>query len=87
MYKYIDDACINMNVYREKRVEEYLCRERERGRQANRAFPFVSQSILYIAVFVQNQKQVHHKSHFGFFLGIDLGLKFSCLLLTYINIY
>lgn len=30
MYKYIDDACINMNVYREKRVEEYLCRERER---------------------------------------------------------
>lgn len=25
MYKYIDDACINMNVYREKRVEEYLC--------------------------------------------------------------
>ena len=88
VYKYIDDACINMNVYREKRVrEEYLrlCfMFYVEGRQANkRAFsisflPFVY--FLFFAAFVQNQ------SHFGFFLAFmhRFGLKFSRVLLTYI---
>ena len=71
MYKYIDDACINMNAYREKRVEEYLfCREREetlqereRGSTSKTELFLLSQSILYqsIAVSVRsNQSTISH---------------------------
>ena len=83
MYKYIDDACINMNVYRDEYLRLCFMFYVE-GRQANkRAFsisflPFVS----FFAAFVQNQ------SHFGFFLGNmhRFGLKFSRLLTYIINI-
>lgn len=71
VYKYIDDACINMNAYREKRVEEYLfCREREetlqereRGSTSKTELFLLSQSILYqsIAVSVRsNQSTISH---------------------------
>lgn len=62
-----------------------LCFTSKVDKQTDRAFsieflPFVY--FLFFAAFVQNQ------SHFGFFLGIfhRFGLKFSRVLLTYINI-
>lgn len=44
MYKYIDDACINMNVYREKRETRniyvyVLCFTSKVDKQTDRAFP------------------------------------------------
>lgn len=66
MYKYIDDACINMNVYREKRVEEYLCRERERER-VDKLFP--SNCLIPS---VDNQSLLCSVRSFWLFFGIDL---------------
>jgi len=82
MYKCID-ACINMNVYREKRVEEYLCRERERGRQANGAF-----SLQFLLCLINLSLAVFfiQSSNFGFFLGIDWFENFP-LYCSLINIY
>ena len=44
MYKYIDDACINMNVYREKRVPRniyvyVLCFTSKVDKQTKELFP------------------------------------------------
>lgn len=39
MYKYIDDACINMNVYRENIYVYVLCFTSKVDKQTDRAFP------------------------------------------------
>ena len=80
MYKYIDDACINMNVYRENIYVYVLCFTSKVDKQTDRAFP--SNSFLLSTFSFSSFKISHILASFWAFMH-RFGLKFSRVLLTY----
>ena len=75
MYKYIDDACINMNVYRENIYVYVLCFTSKVDKQTDRAFP--SHSFLLSTFSSLQRCSVQNQSYFGFFLGIYASIWFE----------